>query len=484
MRLSKLKKIGSMIQGSKVRRTLCLVGVGMVGMFLTCCDDDNQVTISNGIAIREFDIPKTNLAGFSCFLTTSGKSGLIYINTNGTKTANKFYQSTANSSLTITAKSIATPGTTKTTSGNFGVFFSEKNNVINYKFYNSSAQVIRESSNVLNGDVTGINLATNTNNYVVAAVSYKTSMGENDVCFLVFDENCNQVGSLTITTFGSQLMGETSIGLPQVAIDKNNKIEIAIASNEKSLFEVYTYNLTGWSAAGGNSKVNEFVLTCKSTNQGLFAITSGTKVTTGSKLNDTTTLNLYYFNDSNSFVLSQAASGNPISADVVQYWKKSSNGSASNIPDTDNSFFITSMNIVDNSLNANGYTFSDPAALVVVNPLPTITNNSGFILDSLGNLNLVSVSLNNGYFAAMAAGSVYGGVGNFATGQVSFVRKLSDQVPFDAQVSIGPNGEYVFFWTDASGRVETYPSSGSSPTIRGALQKFSPVKVQKGLARP
>ena len=81
-------------------------------------------------------------------------------------------------------------------------------------------------------------------------------------------------------------------------------------------------------------------------------------------------------------------------------------------------------------------------------------------------------------------GSFWGGLGNFATGEVSFVRKLSNQVPSNAQVSIGPNGEYVFFWTDPSGRVETYTPSSASPTLRGALNKFSPVKAQKGVARP
>jgi hypothetical protein len=476
----------------------------MVGMFLTCCDDTYVIKPSNQVVDRAFDIPKSNNQGTAVYFfrypdSVFNDEELSLVVKKTSETDPKYLtleENTGGSSPgpTVIQNVIITP------TGRAAAFWNRSNDPtkLYYAFTNTALNAIEKSGSFTlptNGSagatgLTAISLATNANNQVVVTWDLgadSTSMSPNPVSqFAVFDAN----GTLTkgqtnlfSYTSGEFTPSDSSIYPPKVAMDASGNILFGQSGSFNTLLFKYFSGSTLNSTASNNGYNSTYkLLTCKSTSQGLFAILTDTPPTVSSTLQTSGTLQLVYsqlLGDKISVAGSSGVNGNPLTTDLVQFWN------TSNTPDLTKSFFITGLSADPSGVTANGLMFSSPTSLITVSPTQTINNDDAKVnLQGFTGGTVNYAGINNGRFIAAVTGSLWGGLGNFATGQVSFVRKLSDQVPFDAQVSIGPNGEYVFFWTDASGRVETYPSSGSSPTIRGALQKFSPVKVQKGLARP
>ena len=205
MRLSKLKKIGSMIQGSKVRRTLCLLGVGMVGMFLTCCDDTYVIKPSNQVVDRAFDIPKSNNQGTAVyFFGYAGgplnDEGLSLVVKKTSETDPKYLtleENTGGSSPgpTVIQNVIITP------TGRAAAFWNISNDPTNlyYAFTNTDLNAIDKRGSFTlptNGSagatgLTAISLATNANNQVVVTWDLGAeNTSTNPVSqFAVFDAN-------------------------------------------------------------------------------------------------------------------------------------------------------------------------------------------------------------------------------------------------------------------------------------------------------
>lgn len=500
MRLSKLKKIASMIQGSKLRRTLCLLGVGMVGVFLTSCDDRYNIKPSNQVVDRAFDTPKSNNEGTAVYFIDSVE--YLFNRTEELLLAVKKTNQERPSYLTLerdegSDQPIVIQNVIITPTGRAAAFWNRSNDPtkIYYAFTNTSLNGIDQSTagsftlptNGTDGatGLTAISLATNANNQVVVAwnLAADSTTTEPVSQFAVFNaDGTLKQGQTNLFSYG---LGEfspsdTNINPPKVAIDANGNILFGQFGGLETFFKYFSGSTLSNVAINNRYNSTFTLLTCKSTLQGLFGILTDMPPTLASTLITNGNLQLVYYKPTEneiSLAIGGAVTGNPLTTDLVQFWN------INNQP-VNKSFFITGLSADESGITANGLMFSNPSALEAVLPIQKINNDANVNLAGFNGGTVNYAGINNGRFIASVTGSLWGGLGNFATGEVSFVRKLSNQEPSNAQVSIGPNGEYFFFWTDASGRVETYPSSGSSPTIRGALQKFSKVKTQKGVTRP
>jgi hypothetical protein len=474
----------------------------MVGMFLTSCNDTYIIKPSNQVVDRAFDTPKSNNEGTAVYFTFSVQ--FLFNSTEGlflaVKKTNQELPSylalesdTGGSAPTVIQNVIITP------TGRAAAFWnrSDDRTTLYYAFTNAGLNAIDESTRgsftlPTNGSdgatgLSAISLATNANNQVVVAwdLGANSNIANPVSQFAVFDANGTltkgQTNLFSTNTFGEFTPSDSSIYPPKVAMDASGNILFGQSGSFETLFKYFSGSTLNSTATNNGYTSGYKLLTCKSTLQGLFGILTDTPPTLASTLETNGNLELVYYEPSGDQITRAsggAVTGNPLTTDLLQFWNI-------NNQLINKSFFITGLSADTSGITANGLVFTNPdVAPEAVVPIQKINNDAGVNLTGFTGGTVNYAGIRNGRFIASVTGSFWGGLGNFATGEVSFVRKLSNQEPSNAQVSIGPNGEYVFFWTDPSGRVETYTSSSSSPTLREALNKFSPVKLQKGVARP